>query len=198
MALTLVTAATREPVSLEEAKDHLRYTATDQDALIDALIRTALESVEQFTSRAVITQTWDLKRDRFPSSAAAPLRVPRAPLQSVTSITYIDNDGVSQTWASSEYDVDAPSGPLAPRGRILPAYSKTWPTTREVMNAVTVRFIAGYGDDGGDAPASIRQAMLLTISHLFQNREDVVVGVSAIELPQGVPALLWNYRASAR
>src|SRR3954453_3955872 len=111
MALFQVTAPSTEPISTADAQLQCRVDASDEDALIDALVKAAREHVETFTHRALITQTWDLKLDAFPCTGE--IWLPKPPVASVTSITYLDTTGVSQTWASSNYRTDLPSGPWA-------------------------------------------------------------------------------------
>src|SRR3990172_9406936 len=110
MALALVTAPATEPVTRTEAKVHLRIESavTADDTLIDRLIIVARQLGEAHTGRAFITQTWDLKLDAFP---AGRIRLPKAPLSSISSVTYLDTNGASQTWDSGDYLVDAPAGP---------------------------------------------------------------------------------------
>ena len=143
MPLTLVTPPTLEPLTLAEATSHLRVDLNDDDDLITDLITAAREYAETVTRRALLTQTWDLKLDAFPASSGTPVRLPFPPLQSVTSIQYVDTNGDTQTWSSDDYIVDAPSGPQAVQGRITPAYQESYPTTRGIINAVTIRFVTG-------------------------------------------------------
>lgn len=156
MALHLVTAPTFEPVSRAEAKLHLRVDTTTDNPLIDGLILAALQHAEAFTMRAFPARTYDLKLDAFPCrsvhDAFYSIWLPKPPALSVTSVTYLDTDGVSQTWDSGDYVTDLPSGPVAGPGRIYPAYGESYPSTRDIGNAVTVRFVAGYG---GNSPATI-------------------------------------------
>lgn len=143
--LSLVTGPTDEPVSLADVKEHLRISHTQDDAQILALIQPARQYCESFTQRAFMTQTWSKKFDYgFPCS---PIRLPKAPLLSSTPpvVTYLDSNGDSQTWASSNYTVDYPSGPHAERGRIRVNYGVSYPTTRAIENAVTIQFVCGYG-----------------------------------------------------
>ena len=186
MALTLVTAPAREPVTLQQAKDHLRVDGTDNDSTVDALITVAREHVEKFTNRVLITQTWDLVLDAFPKQICLPM----PPAQSVTTIKYIDTAGVQQTLAITEYKVDVASNPA----RIVEAYGKTWPLTRDEINAVEVRFITGYGANAEDVPGPIISAMLLVIGHLYENREATSSGPALNELPLGARDLLMSYR----
>lgn len=170
-----------EPLSIIEVKDHLRVTDGAEDALITALITVARQSIEgRFGSlqRALMTQTWDWFLDAFPASGA-PMEVPLPPLQSVTSITYTDDAGALQTWASSKYSVNTKS--LI--GLIAPAYGESYPSTRAMMNAVTVRFVAGFGNTAADVPMPIRQAMLLQIGHMFEQRETHIFGATVEMLP---------------
>ena len=192
--LRLVTGPTDEPVSLTETKNHLRVTGNLDDDYIGSLIEAAVAAAEAFTHRALVTQTWDWVLDDFPSEDI--FCVPRPPLQSVTSINYLDAvDGSSQLWATSEYDVDAPAtiaeiGEFAAPGRIALAFGVTYPATRTEINSVTVRFVAGYGAAEA-VPAKIRQGMLLAISTWYEHREDVVVGTIATALPMHTSKLLW-------
>jgi uncharacterized phiE125 gp8 family phage protein len=198
MALTLVTAPAQEPISLVEAKAHLRVDTADDDALIDGLIRAAREHVETYTHRAPITQTWDLKRNEFPCGDV--IWIPKAPLVSVTSITYVDTAGDSQTWSSALYTVDAPSGPMARQGLVTPVYGESFPSTRRQVNAVTVRFVAGYGSTTAASllavPASIKAAMKILIAHWYgPGRTSVNVGNIVTVIPSTVDALLWPYKS---
>lgn len=193
MALSLVTAPAREPIDLASAKVHLRVDTDDENTLIDGLIKSAREYVESATGRALLTQTWDLKLSGFPCEC---IDLPKPPVSAVSSVTYLDQAGVSQTWSSANYLTDLPAGPKAAPARITPAYAVIWPPTYPVMNAVTVRFVCGYGSSGDRVPAALRQAMLLLIGHWYQAREAVVVGVGigGIAVPLTVDALVWPYK----
>lgn len=142
MTLSLVTAPTAEPVALADVKLHLRVDATAENDLIAGLNTSARDYVESFTRRAIPRQTWDYKLGAFP--AGDEFYLPKAPCISVTSITYLDTDGASQTLATTVYDTDLPTGPMARAGRIYLKYNQVWPQTRDIPNAVTVRFVAGY------------------------------------------------------
>ena len=198
--LQLVTAPSDEPLSLTQVKDHLHVTGNADDDYLRALITAARLQAEASTHRALMTQTWDWFLDDFPSEDI--FCVPRPPLQSITSITYLDAvAGATQTWATTEYDTDAPAtialiDEFAAPGRIALAFGVTYPATRTEINSVTVRFVAGYGADQ-DVPAAIRQGMLLAIGSLYEHREDVVTGTGqlATALPMHTSkALWWPYR----
>lgn len=187
-ALVQTVAPSVEPVSLAEAKLHLRYEGTDDNDLITALIKAARRHAESFTRRQLITATWQLIMDGFPSGSL--IEVPRPPLQSVTSITYTDADGDTQPVSADDYDVDTKNQP----GRIEPSYGNSWPSTRDEMNTVTVTYKAGYGDAATDVPEDIVAAVKLLVANWYEHREPVVVGTIAAELPLSVKNLLWPYR----
>lgn len=189
-SIRVVTAPAQEPLILAQAKEHLRIDIPDDDVLISSLIRAARELLESELGRALVTQTLDYTLDAFPP--LGPLLLPRGPLQSVTSVTTIDSAGVSQVWASTNYLVDLYSSPP----RIMPAYSKSWPTVQDRMAAITVRFVAGYGLTPSSVPGPIAQAMLLLIAHYYEHREQVIdaVGANVLVLPQAAERLLANYR----
>lgn len=181
MSLKLITAQTHEPVTLTEVKDHLRVDTTDDDALISALIVAARQWAEEYTGRQFMAATWDWMLDALGGTLYAPM----PPLQSVTSIKYLDTTGVEQTLASSTYRVDAVSEP----GRIALDYGQVWPSTYPVVNAVTVRFVAGYTT----VPEPIRQAVLILVGELYEQRQDSAsYQVNAV--PFGVRALLAPYK----
>lgn len=165
--LQLYTGPTHEPVSLAEAKAHLRVTFSDEDALISELITAARQRVEEETYRALITQTWDLTLDELPAGEDV-LRIPRAPLQEITSITYVDTSGDSQTLDADDYVVSATRQP----GIVRPAYGLIWPDVRYQPDAVTVRFVAGYGD-AAEVPAPIKAAIKLIVGQYYEFREEL-------------------------
>ncbi len=134
---TLVSGPRALPISLTQAKKHLREDGSDQDYIIDALIRAAAESVQNETDRQLVTATHDVAFDAFPGGA---WRMPRAPLRDVTHVKYFDTNGAQQTLAASVYLVDKAREP----GRLSLAYQQVWPPTYSVPNAVTVRQVSGY------------------------------------------------------
>lgn len=183
--LSLATAPAAEPLTATEVKAHCRVEITDDDTLIESQITAARQLVEKFLRRRLVTQTWDLFLDRFPSE----IRVPYPPLASVTSISYVDTAGSTQTLSSTLYTVDTYREP----GRIRPAYGQTWPATRCHVNDVTVRYVAGFGAASA-VPKAIKQAMLLMLEHWYENRGAVVIGSIVNEVPLGAQDLLWAHR----
>ena len=187
-SLVLVTPPATEPITLTIAKLHLRVDATTEDDLITTLIAAARQYLEAFTHRAFITQTWDYKLDGFPCDGG-PLELPMPPAISVTSVTYTATDGTSTTWSSSLYTTSIPTGPMARMAYLVPAYSQIYPATRDVPDAVTVRFVAGYG-----AASAIPEMLIACIKeHVRANygrgSED------RTEIMQWVDRNLWQFKS---
>ena len=153
---------------------------TTADPMLGIFIASARAVAEQELRRYLITQTLDAYFDGFPTGEDADdFEILLPPLQSVTSITYVDIDGATQTLASDQYLVDARSQPA----RIAPAYGCFWPCTRMQRNAVTVRFVAGYGAASA-VPKCVKNWMLLIIAALWDNRSQLVVGTNGmVEIP---------------
>jgi len=184
--VSVTTDPIEEPIGLAEAKSYCQIaqsiTAHDQDLVRS--IRAARQFIEATTHRSIITQTRELTIDRFPHGRNYIL-LPFTPLKSITSIFYIDTEGVSTEWASDKFDVSTSRQP----GEVRRAWDENWPTVRPVVDAVTITYVAGYGATS-DVPHNLRAAMLLLIEHWFVNRSAVVTGTIATTIPLAVDALL--------
>lgn len=177
MALQITIAPTVEPLTLTEAKLHLRVDHTSDDSLITSLIQAVREWCEGFHNRVYILQTQQLTRDEFPDY----FELQNPPLRSVSTIKYIDSDGATQTLATSVYDVDTQSEP----GRIALAYDQSWPTLRGDINSVTVTYKAGYAvsftaDDSND--------VITATGHTYSDGDVIQLSNSGGALPAGLSA----------
>ena len=184
--LVLKTAPTTTAISLAEAKAFLRVDSDydDDDAYITSLIGVATNVVEQFTRRRLIQQTYNLYHDFFPPYIDLQVGI----VDSVTHVKYYDADNVLQTLATSNYDLDKRINP----GRIYESNTGSFPSTYERPNAVEVEFIVGSA--ASDVEDAIKQAMYIVIGRYYENRQDVVTGTIASELPLMVDHLLTPYR----
>lgn len=194
MRLSLVTGPAVEPLALADARSHLRVVGTQDDNDISTYIVAARRWAENYTSRALITQTWKVQFDgSFPGF---PVELPMPNLQSVSAIRYYDAAGAQQVWAPANYVVDAPAGPQAPPGRVDLATSVSVPAVLSRMGSVEIEFVAGYGSDVDTIPGDLVSAMKLVLGHLFENREDVVIapGLVAIQVPKAAEYLAAGYR----
>lgn len=184
--LVLKTGPASTVVSLAEAKTFLRIDSDydDDDAYIISLIDVATSVVEEFTRRKLISQTFNIFYDEFPSYIDLQI----GEVASVTHIKYYDTSNSLQTLAASNYDVDTKIRP----GRIYESENGDFPDTFERPNAVEVEFVVGA--TAGEVPAPIKQAMYIVIGRYYENRQDVVTGTIASELPLMVNHLLTPYR----
>ena len=184
MSYVVTVPPATEPLTLTEVKAHLRVDGADSDTLLTAQIQAAREHAETYLNRALITQTVQARYDYFTED----MYVPKPNLQSVTSVKYIDTNGVEQTLNATLYKVDTFSVP----GRIVPAYGEIWPSVRNEINAITIEYVAGYAD--ADAvPQAIKQALLLHIGHMFENREEATP-VQVFVVPMGYERVVSAYK----
>lgn len=167
---------TVEPVSLSEMKEHLRITDTNEDTLIESYIRAATEWAQNYENRAYCFQQITTHYPAFDDKMILPIN----PVVSIESITYIDDNGTTQTLDSSLYELDNYSCPAF----IYPAYNASLPSVRSVINTIEVIYYAGYVSDTSnldDIPERVKQAIKLVVGHLFEHRlENSEVTLSTI------------------
>jgi uncharacterized phiE125 gp8 family phage protein len=195
MGLQIITPAVTLPISVDQAKAQSRITAVDaaQDELISLNIQTAVKYAERRLSRQLMTATYKYVTDHFPSGFDGhynprALELPVAPIQSITSVQYVGDDGTLQTWDSAEWTSDLISEPA----RIRPIYQGSWPIYQQTLNAVQVTFVAGYGSASA-VPPELKTAILMLAAHLYETRE-AVTDVELLEVPYAVGAQLDLYR----
>jgi len=161
----LNTAAGLEPVTAADVKLYARVAHSVEDDLIDSWIAAAVKLAQDYQHRAYIEQTWKLTYDGFPPSC---ILVPRPPLISVESIKYYDSDDAETVFSADNYFVDKNSEV----GRISLNYGEQWPTvTLRPINAFIIDFTAGYGDAAADVPDSVKNAIYIYCTHMYENRE---------------------------
>jgi uncharacterized phiE125 gp8 family phage protein len=178
-----------EPITLTDAKLHLRVDTSDDDAYITALITAARQWVEQVGNLCIIQQTVVEKFDSFPIYGY--FNLTKAPVISVDSIQYTDTNGDTQTWAATEYDTDITSKPA----RIMPKFGKTYPFTRVTLAPVSITYKAGFGAAASSVPVPILQAMKLLIGEMYENRQ-VLTNAANTPKQGAVEKLLNNYRVT--
>lgn len=184
LRVKLITAPASEPLTLAEAKLHLRVDVADDDTLITALIVAARQYCESVLWRALMPQTWEFYLDEWPCDDE--IELPKPPLQSVTSVKYTNSVGATTTMSAGDYTVDTASEP----GRVVLNYGTWWPTvTLATANPIAIRYVCGYAD-AVHVPETIKAAMKLLIGHLYENREAVVAGLIVTSVPLAVESLL--------
>ena len=180
----LKTAALTEPISLAEAKLHLKVDVTTDDDLILALITSAREYVELYTGRALVSSTWYGYADSVDTDG---IQITKVPVISITSIKYVDGAGATQTWSSAEYETDLASEPA----RVIAADGYSFPSIQSGLNKWTLEFVAGY-PTAATVPEALRSAMYLMIGHLYEHREAASPATFNV-IPLGVKSLLERY-----
>lgn len=199
--LKLITDGQVEPITLEEARLHLRLDTSGSpashpdDSLVSVLITVARQSAEAYLGRSLVQQTYELALDRFPNAddADQAINLQVWPVRSITSVQYQDEDDVTQTVDAADYVFDS----FAKPAEIVPI--ELWPGTKVKANAVKITFVAGHTDNDSPnnypLPLPIKQAMLLQIGQLYEFREAVSTE-ETYEMPMGSTALLTPYRIS--
>jgi Phage gp6-like head-tail connector protein len=201
-SLRLITGPSIEPVTLTQAKAFLRVDGTDEDDLISLLMTSARRMAEEYTQRAFITQTWELTMDGFscadpdaffPGTVMLPatfalgggqsVNLGHGPIQTVNSITTYDTDNSATVIDSAVYRLDAPGE------RLVLNDNQQWPTNLRSQDVVVVNYDCGYGDDGGDVPEPIVQAIIQQVAAMYEDRK-------CADLQPGVMSLLNPFRSA--
>lgn len=178
-----------EPVTLEEMKLHLRTDSAEDNELISALISAARTTVENFTRRSLMTQTFELVYD----GASSSIEIPRPPLQEIKKIETIDENGVRSEVDPSTYYIDI-SGTSPGRVSLRPRYS--WPEHRGFASFI-ITGVAGYGNEPESVPAPIREAIKKLVAEMYENRggSDILLGTHPLTNQQQlIMAILAPYR----
>ena len=171
-SLTLTTAPTQEPLLVEDLRNHLKIDDGEEVYLLETWLAAARHEVEIYTGASLLTQTWLLKLDGFPDVDNVVL--PRAPVQSIASVQYVDAAGATQTMSAADYSLIAPSDPIGGEHILALGYGKSWPSTRGDTNSVSVAFVAGYTERKAIPPALLA-GILLIAGDLAENREAQIV-----------------------
>lgn len=191
MALSLSSAPVTEPVTVAEAKAHLRVFHADDDTyLTNFVIPAARRWAETLTHRAFITQTWILRLNGF--GVGGPIYLPRPPLVSITTVTYTDTAGTAGTaWAASStgYTLEQPSGEHALHASIRPSYSQVYPSTRDIVDSVVITYVAGYGAATA-VPVGIKHGVLMLIEDMYRQRGSEIVGTITSKAALAAESLL--------
>jgi uncharacterized phiE125 gp8 family phage protein len=188
MALVPTSLPATEPISLAEAKLHLRVDHGDEDVLILSLVSAARLHLEHVLGRAFITQGWLYLFDGWP--AGHTVNLPLAPVQSIVSVKTYDTDDAATTLLPSLYLLDGLSVPP----RLVRRSPSAWAMPGRPANGIEVSFIAGHGSLASEVPAPLRQALLLLVAHWYEHRQPVEIGDSREMLPAVVLDLIAPYR----
>ncbi len=187
MALVLTSGPAIEPISVAEAKAHLRIDGDSEDVLLGSLILTSRLHIEAALGLALIAQGWRLVLDRWPKGGE--LRIPLRPIAAVSEIRVLDTEGTPSVVAAAGYIADGESSP--PR---IVATASGLPQPGRIASGIEIDLVAGYGASAEDVPAPIRHALLLLVAHWYEHRDPVEIGSSGAAIPEAVSRLLLPYR----
>lgn len=185
MALFRTTAPALEPVTLAEAKAHLKLDHEGEDALIEGLIRAAREEVEATTGLALVDQGWRLTLDRIPVTKV--VRIACHPVRQIISVTAFGTDGEGALVEPSDYMLD-------PNSRPARLWFSRRPETRRAMNGIEIDFTAGFGEAGPDVPDTLRRTMLVLVAHWFEFRAAFGAESQPVSFPAGYERLVAPWR----
>lgn len=177
MGLTLVTAATTWPVTLDEIKAWCAITDSSRDTRLELLRTGCTREAEVYTQRGFCPQTWRLSLDDF----ADEIELPLGPVTAITAFSYRDAEGTSQTVDSDIYTLDIASTPQ----RIVLNDGESWPAVSGAVNAVSITFTVGYTPD-----ALLADVKLAVLQLVAARLDDPQLG----EMPRGVRDLLAPHR----
>lgn len=205
--LSVTTEATVDPVSSQEMRDFARLDDSIDTNFLNSFVKAATILCEEYTNRSFINRTLRLHLDGVAEIDTTLsdgfhegpyqlyfnnyLELPKPPLVSVSSIKYFDEDDTENTWATSNYHVDAESAPA----RIVLKDGGAWPTSLRKVNGIQVNYVSGYGDSRSNVPETIRVAIMQTALNMYEHRgEDEKQGFgTGIKLLPVVANLLSPY-----
>lgn len=184
MPSILVTPPAQEPISLTEAKAHLRMVHNDEDALIASLITASRRHVEAQTGLVLIAQEWQILIDEWPLAGTVDLAT--APLLSVDEVAIFGEEDDKAVVDPAHYYADLASRPP----RLMLRGSRLWPAPARAGNGIGITVTAGFGISGDNVPSELRQAILLLVAHWYEHRGNA----KPPALPLTLGALLAHFR----
>jgi uncharacterized phiE125 gp8 family phage protein len=184
MPSILITPPALEPVSLAEARAHLRIAHVDEDALIGTLISSARRIVEARTGLFLIEQVWTSYLDDWPDDGIVLL--PLSPVTVVGEVGVFGEDDVKAVIDPAHYYADLTSRPP----RLLLRGSRVWARPGRIANGIAITVTAGYGPAAPSVPEALRQAVLQFVAHWYEHRGNAVPP----PLPLTIDPLIQPYR----
>ena len=185
-AYKVIVANTTQLISTSDARQFLKVDITDDDDVINSLVKAATESAQEYTNRFFLSTTLE----QYGTTFADIRNLFKSPVSEITVVKYYDTDNVQQTLSTSVYQVT----PAIEPSTLMLKVDQSYPDVADREDAVLVKYTVGYGTATTDVPFAIIQAVYLTIGHWYQNRQEVVVGRIATEIPMGAKYLLDQYK----
>jgi uncharacterized phiE125 gp8 family phage protein len=174
-----------EPVTLAEAKAHMRIAHDSEDALLGGLMRAAREDLERATGIALIQQSWRLALDNWPSQGCALLTV--HPVREVLSVTAFGTEGEASLIDPADYQLDMLSRPAR-------LHFDERPAPLRIFNGIEIDFAAGYGEAGTDVPDMLKRAILLLVGHWYEFRTHFGPADQPVSYPAAYDRIVSTFR----
>lgn len=181
MTYALITPPIAEALSPTDVKAHLRIDNSDEDDLLESLIRTAREHLERASGLALISQGFRLYLDAWPDDGIVPIT--RGPVQAITEIRVFDALG-------DETIIDLGGHVLDGNARPARLFLRNRPTPGEPLNGIEIDFTAGFGDAGLDVPDTLKRAMLTHVAAMYEFRGAVALADQPAVIPEGYDRLI--------
>lgn len=181
-SITVITDPSEEPVTTAEAKAQANIDANlgDDDTLLNSFIKAARRAAEKYTGKTFIDTIYELRINQFPVNDGK-IFFPRFPVSAIktSEFKYVDTDGNIQVWDTANFTLfDKPVRPY-----VMNAFEVSYPDTRNTPEAVRIQFTAGYGATGANVPGTIKQAILIAVSHMYRFRDGAEIRGSLINTP---------------
>lgn len=185
MTITELSPPAGEPLTLAEAKAHMRVEHNAEDDLISALIRTVRQHLERDTGLVTMTRGYRVYLDDWPEDGV--IRIARAPVRTIEAVTVHDDAGLPQEIDASGFVLD---------GAVLPArlILTRQPAPSRAVNGIEIDFTAGFGATGAEVPDGLKRAMLLHLGLLYDFRGAVSIDDQPAAIPAGYERLVSPYR----
>jgi uncharacterized phiE125 gp8 family phage protein len=182
VSVKVITPPAAEPITLDEAKAHLRVFGPDDDAQIEGMISAARGMLEKKTGRLLMPQVVEFATPAWGYG----IRAQAAPFRELVGVTYIDPEGVTVNMDPASVYVDSYIEPAL----IGLPYGGTWPAA-QIGSLRIVRAAVGY-DDADSIPAPLKQWMLTAIAAMYDHRSAVIAGTIVATLPEDFMHWLWH------
>lgn len=188
MGLVQLSGPDAEPLTLDEVKAHLRVDGVAEDALLQSLVLTSRLHIEAALGLGLMTQSWRLVLDAWPHDGI--VNLPIAPVQMVSEVRTIAQDGMPILVDSAGYELDATGRPAR-----LFSRNAWWPAPGRKHAGIEIDLTAGFGPTASDVPEPVHQALLLLVAHWYEHRDPIEIGTPSAAVPHAVSRLLNPYRA---
>lgn len=145
--LNVIIPSADEPVSLDEAKSVLKITSAQEDNVLQNLISSSRQAVENYINQSIMTQVWRLNTREFSSGE---VKLFKGPVQEILAVSWVQSDNTDILLTNNEYDI-----------------SDDYLILYKIPNScqhLEVLYKAGYSHSPADIPDIYKQAILAELT----------------------------------